>query len=44
MPLSTRTALFNSLLLTLAAQLVVTDEGKMYIYVGSYVMANAELS
>ena len=44
MPLSTRTALFSRLLLTLAVQLVVTDGGKMYIYVGSYVMANADLS
>ncbi len=44
MPLSTRTALLSSLLLTLSVPFVVTDEGKMYIYVGSYVMANADLS
>ena len=34
MPLSPGTALFNSLLLTLSALLVVTDGGKMYMYVG----------
>ncbi len=44
MPLSTRTALLSGLLLTLSVQLVVTDEGKMYIYVGSYVMTYADLS
>ena len=44
MPLSPRTALLNSLLLTLSAQFVVTDGGKMCVYVGSYVMAYAELS
>ena len=34
MPLNPRTALLNNLLLIVAVQFVVTDGGKMYIYVG----------
>ena len=34
MPLSPGTALLNNLLLIVAVQLVVTDGGKMYIYLG----------
>ena len=39
-----RMALLISLLLIVAVQFVLTDGGKMYIYVGSYVMAYADLS